>query len=303
MSQPTSSMAVPAPSAPIHGSLPSAPRRMLKAIWHFVTAPGLARRAGLLGIAVIVVAAICAPLLASYSPTALAGAPLTGPSAAHPLGTDQIGRDVLSRLLFGARTDLEIGFFGVTLSMLIGVPIGLLGGYFGGWLDTILGRIIDVFVAFPSLILVIAIVAMLGPGLRNFFIAIALVSWTSYARIIRAEVLSIGSREFVLAARALGYRDSRTMFRHILPNVMAPAFVFGMSDFVLDILAGASLGFFGLGVPAPTPEWGVMIADGRNFVLSDPWVVLFPGLAIILVGFFFSLLGDALADAVRRVDE
>ena len=143
---------------------------------------------------------------------------------------------------------------------------------------------------------------MLGPGLVNFYIAVSLVSWVAYARIVRGETLVAKNREYVLAARALGYRDARIMYRHILPNVIAPAFVFGMSDFVLDILAGASLGFFGLGVQPPTPEWGVMIAEGRNLMLTAPWVIVFPGLAIIAVGFFFSLVGDGLADLIRRVD-
>lgn len=275
-------------------------RGVLISTAQLASAPGAARRIGLVGIAVVVLAAVFAPLITPYDPTDTSFGPMLTPSSAHPLGTDQIGRDVLSRLLYGARTDLQIGFFGVTISFLIGMPIGLLAGFFGGWLDAVVGRLIDVFVAFPSLVLVIAIVAMLGPGLINFYIAIALVSWTAYARIIRAETLALKSREYVMAARALGYRDRRIMFRHMLPNVVAPAFVFGMSDFVLDILAGASLGFFGLGVPAPTPEWGVMIAEGRDYVISAPWVVLYPGLAIVIVGFFFSLVGDSLADAVRR---
>lgn len=275
-------------------------RGVLISTAQLASAPGAARRIGLVGIAVVVLAAVFAPLITPYDPTDTSFGPMLTPSAVHPLGTDQIGRDVLSRLLYGARTDLQIGFFGVTISFLIGMPIGLLAGFFGGWLDAVVGRLIDVFVAFPSLVLVIAIVAMLGPGLINFYIAIALVSWTAYARIIRAETLALKSREYVMAARALGYRDRRIMFRHMLPNVVAPAFVFGMSDFVLDILAGASLGFFGLGVPAPTPEWGVMIAEGRDYVISAPWVVLYPGLAIVIVGFFFSLVGDSLADAVRR---
>ena len=190
----------------------------------------------------------------------------------------------------------------MAIPFVIGVIVGLIAGYYGGWLDALIGRVIDVVVAFPFLVLVIAIVAMLGPGLVNFYIAVSLVSWVAYARIVRGETLVAKRREYVLAARALGYRDVRIMFRHILPNAVAPAFVFAMSDFVLDILAGASLGFFGLGVPTPTPEWGVMIAEGRNFIITAPWVVVFPGLAIIVVGFFFSLIGDGLADAGPRVD-
>lgn len=279
------------------------PARVAIGAWRFATAPSWTRRIGLLGIVAITLLAIFAPLVSPYDPTALnTGLGLTPPSLEHPFGTDQLGRDVFARVLYGARIDLQIGAIGVAIPLVIGVIVGLIAGYYGGWLDVLIGRVIDVVVAFPFLVLVIAIVAMLGPGLVNFYIAVSLVSWVAYARIVRGETLVAKRREYVLAARSLGYRDARIMFRHILPNVVAPTFVFGMSDFVLDILAGASLGFFGLGVPTPTPEWGVMIADGRNFIITAPWVVVFPGLAIIVVGFFFSLLGDSLADQVRRVD-
>jgi peptide/nickel transport system permease protein len=282
---------------------PSLPGRTVRSAWRLVSAPGWARRVGVVGFAVIILAAIFAPFLTPYDPVALAtGTGLQAPSAAHPFGTDQLGRDVFARVLYGARIDLQIGFVGVAIPLVAGVVVGLIAGYYGGWLDAIIGRIVDVVVAFPFLVLVIAIVAMLGPGLVNFYIAVSLVSWVAYARIVRGETLVAKNREYVLSARALGYRDLRVMFRHILPNVVAPAFVFAMSDFILDILAGASLGFFGLGVPQPTPEWGVMIAEGRNFILTAPWVVVFPGLAIIAVGFFVSLLGDAFADQVRRID-
>lgn len=284
-------------------SVASVPAHGARLAWHFATAPGWSRRLGLIGLAAIVLVAIFAPFLTPFDPTALStGTGLQAPSATHPFGTDQLGRDVLARVLFGARIDLQIGFIGVAIPLAAGIVIGLVAGYYGGWLDAAIGRVIDVVVAFPFLVLVIAIVAMLGPGLVNFYIAVSVVSWVAYARIVRGETLVAKNREYVLSARSLGYRDLRIMFRHILPNVVAPAFVFGMSDFVLDILAGASLGFFGLGVPQPTPEWGVMIAEGRNFILTAPWVVVFPGLAIITVGFFASLLGDGLADQIRRVD-
>jgi peptide/nickel transport system permease protein len=204
-------------------------------------------------------------------------------------------------VLYGARIDLQIGFFGVTIPLIIGTAIGLLMGYYGGVLDAVVGRVVDIVTAFPFLVLVIAIVAMLGPGLVNLYIAISVVSWVAYARIVRGETLLHKTKEYVLVARALGYRDARIMFRHILPNVIAPSIIFGVSDFVLDVLLGASIGFFGLGVQPPTPEWGVMIAEGRSFILTAPWVVVFPGLAIVLLGFFMSLIGDSLADSVRRV--
>ena len=259
-------------------------------------------RIGLAGILAVGTLAAFAPLFAPYEPTALGLAQgLTPPSAAHWFGTDQLGRDILTRVLYAARVDLQIGTIGVIIPLIMGVVIGLFAGYYAGWPDAILGRVIDVVTAFPFLVLVLAIVAMLGPGLRNFYIAISLVSWVAYARIVRGEALGMRGRGYILAARSLGYSDARIMFRHLLPNVIVPALVFGMSDFVLDILAGASLGFFGLGVQPPTPEWGVMIAEGRNFIITAPWVVIFPGVAIIVTSFFVSLIGDSVSDIVRRV--
>ena len=268
----------------------------------WIVAGGWSLRVGLVGFALIVLLALLAPWISPYDPTALGLAEgLQPPNTAHWFGTDQLGRDILTRVLHAARTDLQIGTIGVIVPLIIGAVLGLFAGYYAGWPDAILGRIVDVVTAFPFLVLVLAIVAMLGPGLTNFYIAITLVSWVAYARIVRGEALSARGRGYILAARSLGYGDLRIMFRHLLPNVMVPAFVFGMSDFVLDILAGASLGFFGLGVQPPTPEWGVMIAEGRNFILTAPWVVIFPGLAIVVTAFFVSLIGDSASDIVRRV--
>jgi peptide/nickel transport system permease protein len=268
----------------------------------WIAAGGWSLRVGLVGFTIIVLLALLAPWIAPYDPTALGlSEGLQPPNAAHWFGTDQLGRDILARVLHAARTDLQIGTIGVIVPLIIGAVLGLFAGYYAGWTDAILGRIVDVVTAFPFLVLVLAIVAMLGPGLTNFYIAITLVSWVAYARIVRGEALSARGRGYILAARSLGYGDIRIMFRHLLPNVMVPAFVFGMSDFVLDILAGASLGFFGLGVQPPTPEWGVMIAEGRNFIITAPWVVIFPGVAIIVTAFFVSLVGDSVSDIVRRV--
>jgi peptide/nickel transport system permease protein len=277
--------------------------RSIRAVMRFAGAPGWGRRVGAGGVVTIALLAILAPLLTPYSPTQqnLALGP-QGPTWHHLFGTDQLGQDILTRVLFAARVDLQIGAIGVAVSIVLGTVIGLAAGYYGRWLDLAIGRIIDVFMAFPFLVLVIAIVAMLGPGLRNLYIAIIAVSWVAYARIVRGQTLSAKNREYVLAARALGYSNARIMFRHVLPNVIAPAVVFAMSDFVLDILAGAALGFFGLGVQAPRAEWGVMIAEGRDFIVTEPWMVIFPGLAIVVTGFFFSLLGDGVADYIRRVD-
>ncbi|HKX19124.1 MAG TPA: ABC transporter permease [bacterium] len=259
-------------------------------------------RVGLAGIFAVGALASFAPLVAPYDPTALGlSAALTPPNGAHWFGTDQLGRDIFTRVLYAGRIDLQIGTIGVIIPLIMGVVVGLFAGYYAGWPDALLGRVIDVVTAFPFLVLVLAIVAMLGPGLRNFYIAISLVSWVAYARIVRGESLSVRGRGYILAAKSLGYSDARIMFRHLLPNVIVPALVFGMSDFVLDILAGASLGFFGLGVQPPTAEWGVMIAEGRNFIITAPWVVIFPGVAIIVTSFFVSLVGDSVSDIVRRV--
>jgi peptide/nickel transport system permease protein len=269
---------------------------------YWLAAGGWPLRVGLAGISTITALAILAPWIAPYDPTALGlEGGLQPPGVAHWFGTDQLGRDILTRVLHAARTDLQIGTIGVIIPLIMGAVVGLIAGYYAGWADVFLGRVIDVVTAFPFLVLVLAIVAMLGPGLRNFYIAISLVSWVAYARIVRGEALSARGRGYILAARSLGYGDVRIMFRHLLPNVIVPALVFGMSDFVLDILAGASLGFFGLGVQPPTPEWGVMIAEGRNFIITAPWVVIFPGLAIIVTSFFVSLVGDSASDIVRRV--
>jgi peptide/nickel transport system permease protein len=261
------------------------------------------QRIGVLGFLAFVLAAVFAPLLTPYSPIKLdATMGLRPPSLAHPFGTDQLGRDVLTRVIYAARVDLQIGLIGVTIPLIIGTFLGLIAGYIGGWTDALVSRLIDVVIAFPFLVLVIAIVAMLGPGLINLYIAVSLVSWVLYARIVRGETLALKRREYVAAARGLGFGNGRVMFRHILPNALAPALVFGMSDFVLDVQLGATLSFFGLGVQAPTPEWGLMIAESRNFILTAPWVVIFPGLAIIALSFFVSLIGDAMADAVRKID-
>ena len=220
---------------------------------------------------------------------------LQPPGAEHWMGTDHLGRDMLARVVHGARIDLLMSVLGVLPSMVIGILIGLVSGYFGGWLDAVLMRMVDVTVAFPFLVLVIAIVGMLGPGLGNFFIALALVGWVSYARLIRSEVLVLREAEFVQAARGLGFHPLAILIRHVLPNAASPVAVYAMSDAVLVMLAGASLGFVGLGVQPPTAEWGVMIADGQPYVVMAWWICFFPGLAAASLGLGFLLLSDGLA--------
>jgi peptide/nickel transport system permease protein len=187
----------------------------------------------------------------------------------------------------------------VIFPFIIGICIGLISGYYGGLLDNILMRIVDVSVSFPFYVLVIAILAILGRGVYNMYLALIMVGWIAYAKIIRGEVLIAKNMEYVLAARALGYSNGRILFTHILPNIISPAIIFAMSDVVMCIMEGSALGFLGLGVQAPAPEWGVMIADSREFVTTVPWLPIFPGLAIVLVGISFSMMGDGLTSLLR----
>jgi peptide/nickel transport system permease protein len=248
-------------------------------------------------LAVIVVCALAPQLVAPYDPLAFDfGALLQPPSLAHPFGTDQFGRDILSRVIAASQVDLQIAFFATIGPLLIGSLVGLCVGYFGDPLDAIFGRIVDLVVTFPFLVLVIAIVAVLGPGLTNMYIAIAIVGWVFYARLVRAEVLVQRQNEYVAAALVLGYDTPRILFRHILPNVVRPILVYWVTDMALAILLGSSLGYLGLGAQPPTAEWGVLVADGKNFFSQAPWMCFFPGLAVVVCGLGFSLTGDGLAD-------
>ncbi|HTW19513.1 MAG TPA: ABC transporter permease [Mycobacteriales bacterium] len=262
------------------------------------------RRGLLIGLTMLVVALVVtigAPLFAKDTPTAFdALHPLAKPfSTGHLLGTDQYGRDILSRVLYGGRVDLAIAFGATSVTLVFGSIVGLVAGYFGGWVDTVLMRIVDLFFAFPFFVLVIAIVAVLGPSTFNMFIAIWLTSWVSYARIMRAQTVVTRRQQYVLAARALGYGRLRIIFRHILPNVVTAVLVFSMVDAMGNIILAASLSFLGLGVQAPAPEWGAMISDGQNYLLTSWWLALIPGVAIVWVGIGFSLIGDGLADVLR----
>jgi peptide/nickel transport system permease protein len=250
--------------------------------------------AGIVGLWLLL--ALGARWVAPFDPNAIdLASVLQGPSLIHPFGTDHLGRDVLSRIIFGSRVDIWMGAAGVAGPLIIGAMIGLLSGYFGGMLDTVMMRIVDITVAFPFFILVIAIVGMLGPGLYNYFIALALVAWVSYARLIRAEVLVLRRAEFIDAARALGFPHRVILLRHVLPNAIGSILIYAWTDAVLVILAGASLGFLGLGAQPPTAEWGVMIADGQPYVIQAWWICVFPGLAIVSLGLGLILLSDGLA--------
>ena len=222
------------------------------------------------------------------------------PSWAHPFGTDNFGRDILSRVLHAAKLDLMIGFLCVVFPWMLGTAVGAMAGYFGGVVDTVTMRVVDTFSAFPFLVMVIGIIAILGPGLVSMYIALTLAGWPMYARLVRAEVLVVKKAEYVLAARALGYRHGRIMFRHILPNVITPTIIFAMTDIGLVILSTTSLSFLGLGVQPPMEEWGIMISEGKGFILTAWWMVTLPGLAIVLVGLALSLLGDGIAKLLRE---
>ena len=244
-----------------------------------------------------VLMALLAPLIAPYDPIVQdTAAKLLPPSWAHPFGTDNFGRDVFSRVIWGTRIDLQIAVLGVIFPFLIGTVVGTVAGFFGGWVDTVLMRLIDVVLAFPFLVLMLSIIAILGPGLASFYIAMALVGWVSYARLIRAQILVLKGQDFAVAAASLGFSRGRVMFRHLLPNALAGSLVFVMSDAVLVLLNGAAISYLGLGVQPPVAEWGVMVAEAQGFISQAWWITLFPGLAIVALAFGFSLTGDALAD-------
>jgi peptide/nickel transport system permease protein len=260
--------------------------------------PSFAAGASILG--VIVALAILAPLVTSHDPAAQDLLhTLQGPSWSHPLGTDDLGRDVWSRLVYGARTDLRVAFLAVLFPFTIGTALGLLSGYYGGWVDSVVNWFVNVVVAFPFYVLIIALVFALGSGTRNIYIAITIVGWVSYTRIVRGEVLVAKRRDYVLAARSAGLSDGRILVRHLLPNVVTQAIVFSMSDIVLDILAIVTLGYLGLGVQPPTADWGRMIADGQTFLTTHWELSTVPGIAVVLTALGLSLLADGLADLLR----
>jgi peptide/nickel transport system permease protein len=256
--------------------------------------------AGIVILAVVVGLALAAPLITSYNPiTQNLSESLLPPSAQHLLGTDQLGRDTFTRLLYGLRLDLRIAFIAVLLPFLLGTVLGSLAGYFGGWVDTTIMRLVDIVVAFPFYVLIIALVFVLGPGERSIYLAITLVGWVAYARIIRGEILVAKRQDYVTAARSGGLSNARIMRRHLLPNVISQAYIYAMSDIVQVILAIVTLGYLGLGIPPPTADLGSMINDGQNFLSTHWQLTTFPGLVVVVVGLGLSLTGDGLADLLR----
>ncbi|MEJ2709441.1 MAG: ABC transporter permease [Anaerolineales bacterium] len=265
--------------------------------------------ASLLIILVFILSALFAPVLSPF-PAQGRGDPnilekFQPPSSTHPLGTDYLGRDVLSRILYGGRVSLSIGFLVVIIAVLVGTPLGAFAGYYGGWLDNLIMRVTDMFLAFPPLLLAMAIAAALGPSFTNAMIAIALTWWPWYTRLVRAQVVSLRERYFIEAARSIGVRDLTIIRRHVLPNILTPVMVQGTMDLGSAILTGAAISFIGLGVQAPTAEWGSMISNGRIYFIERPWFAGAAGMAIFLVTLAFNLLGDALRDVAdprtRRV--
>jgi peptide/nickel transport system permease protein len=255
---------------------------------------------GAVMIALLILLAVFAPAIAPSGPQDTDySARLQPPSREHLFGTDNLGRDIFSRVLYGAQIDLQVGIFSVVPPFLIGMILGCFAGYYGGRTDSLLMRAADIIQAFPFLILIIAIVAVLGIGLTSVYIAVALVAWVSYARLIRGEILVAKNQEYVEAARSLGNSDARVIGRHLLPNVITSALVFAMSDVMLYIVLVTSLSYLGLAARPPSPEWGAMITEGRTFMATAWWISLFPGLAVVVTGIAFSIFGDGLADALR----
>lgn len=247
---------------------------------------------------VLIVGAVFAPFLTPYEPAKISPREaLQPPSLAHPLGTDHFGRDQLARLLYGGSLSLQVGLVAVAIGASIGVTLGAIAGYKGGWIDEIIARVIDVKLAFPGILLALGVVAVLGPDLMNLMIAVGVGTIPGFCRLVRGQVLAAREFDYVLAARTLGCRHARIVVRHILPNVIAPVVVYGTLAVAGAILAGASLNYLGMGAKPPTPEWGLMLAESRDQIRRAWWLATFPGLAIMLTVISINLLGDGLRDA------
>lgn len=254
---------------------------------------------GLIILLMLVLAAIAAPLLTSYDPDKQKLVDvLIHPNAPHPLGTDHLGRDVLARLLYGGRLSLMIGLLAVGIGLLVGMPLGAVSGYYGGWVDMIVQRVADILLSFPSILLALSLVAVLGVGLRNVIISVGVSAVPRFIRIVRGSVLTIREQTYVEAARAVGVKDHTILRRHILINALAPVIVQATLSLGSAILTAAGLGFLGLGVQPPTAEWGAMLGEGRQYIFSASYMATFPGIAIFLAVLGFNLMGDGLRDAL-----
>lgn len=249
---------------------------------------------------VLILASLMAPWLTEYGPLEQnTRNTLQSPSLEHPFGTDNFGRDIFSRVLHGGRIDLRFGFLAVLIPLAVGIMFGSISAFYGGWVDTILMRVVDIVQAFPFLVLVIFFVAVLGPGLWNMVFAVALVAWIVYARLMRGSILVEKHKEYVIAAKAIGGNDWRVMRQHLFPNVVTPSIIYAMADIAVYIGLLATLSFLGLGERPPAPEWGAMIASGRDYMVTAWWITAIPGGAIVITGIALSLIGDGLADVLR----
>nr|PZN65869.1 MAG: peptide ABC transporter permease [Sphaerobacter thermophilus] len=255
-------------------------------------------KVGLVLVALVLLMALVAPLISPHDPYEQSVYRLYGPSFYFPFGTDEFGRDVMSRVIYGARVSLQVGLIAVAIALVVGGVLGLVAGYAEGWVDAVISRILDIVFAFPDILLALALLAVLGPALHNVMIAIGIVYMPSFARIVRGPVLSAKHNEYVEASRVIGARPLRTLFRHILPNVTAPLIVQTTIALSFAILSEAALSFLGLGAQPPTPSWGAMLSGGRRFVEIAPWTAIFPGLAIMIAVLGFNLLGDWLRDVL-----
>ncbi|MBI4800570.1 MAG: ABC transporter permease [Desulfarculus sp.] len=270
----------------------------LSQFWRTLSVNRLAMM-GLLVVACLVLVATCAPWLAPWDPNQInVGAILLPPSWTHPFGTDELGRDVFSRMIFGARVSLQVGFVAAGLATLVGVFLGALAGYYGGWVEAAIMRFTDMMLCFPTFFLILAVIALLDPNILNIMAVIGLTSWMGVARLVRAEFLTLKEREFVVAVRSLGAGDGRIIFRHILPNAMAPVLVALTLGVAGAILTESGLSFLGLGVQPPEPSWGNILNQGKDNIEIAWWLSLFPGLAILVTVLGYNLLGEGIRDAL-----
>lgn len=292
----------PVPNPAVEGHLMDHEEMEVTSPWKDTFRELRKNRLAIIGFSVIIffiLIAIFAPLFTSYTyhEQNLASR-LQPPSGEYWLGTDHLGRDIFTRLVYGARVSLMVGFIAVSGALVFGTFLGIIAGYFGRWVDMIISRIFDILLAFPSILLAIAIVAILGPSLQNALLAIAIINIPIFGRLVRSRVISLREEEYMMAAKAQGMRHGRIIFQHILPNSVAPIIVQSTLGFGTAILEAAALGFLGLGAQPPTPEWGQMLADSRDFIQLAPWTVIVPGIAIVLVVLGFNLIGDGLRDAL-----
>jgi peptide/nickel transport system permease protein len=262
--------------------------------------PNVILIAGLSLLGLLLLACYGAPLFTHWSPAQLdQNAILKAPSSRHWFGTDQFGRDIFARTLYAGRIDFLIGIVLVGVALVVGTLVGMVSAWLGGVTDAIVQRLVDIGFAFPFLVLVISVVGLRGPGLSSLFIAVSFVAWIFYARLVRSEVLVLKTSNYMLAARTSGFSTARVLVFHLLPNIVNQVLLYATSDFVYAVLLGASVSYLGLGVQPPTPEWGAMVQAGQNFVATQWWISFFPGLAIVLMGLAFALIGDSLADKWR----